>query len=268
VVWSATYDSFGNAQIGVEAITNNLRFAGQYYDAETGLHYNLNRYYDPSTGRYLRTDPYGDGLNLYVYVFNNPVKSIDAWGLCAASRVGDNISQWWDNLHEFIKKPVTSYYGLGGSAFYGNQGSTTASGGAILYSNKTGWFGGNYLTYGSEKAPLDDIETALGAGAGVGVQFGVIFGSLDDLEGKSRNLSFSLFLVGVTYTETQSTWGLSIDLGSKGVGLGYFIYEANTLVWNPSHQPQRGPIVRMPMPRRPSEHFVVLPMPPRPIDGY
>jgi RHS repeat-associated protein len=83
VVWSAVYDSFGNVQIQTEEIVNNLRFAGQYYDQETGLYYNLNRYYDPSTGRYLRTDPFGNGLNLYTYVYNNPNSLIDPLGLCA-----------------------------------------------------------------------------------------------------------------------------------------------------------------------------------------
>jgi RHS repeat-associated protein len=88
VVWSAVYDSFGNAQIGVQGITNNLRFPGQYFDAETGLHYNLHRYYDPATGLYLRTDPYVQGLNLYAYCFNNPVTLIDPRGLCAVNALG------------------------------------------------------------------------------------------------------------------------------------------------------------------------------------
>jgi RHS repeat-associated protein len=83
VVWSGVYDAFGNVQIGTETITNNLRFAGQYYDAETGLHYNLNRYYDPRVGRYTQIDPLGDGLNPYVYVGGNPVNAIDPEGLCA-----------------------------------------------------------------------------------------------------------------------------------------------------------------------------------------
>ena len=82
VVWAATYNSFGNCQISTEEITNNLRFAGQYQDAETGLYYNWNRYYDPVAGRYLRIDPIEDGLNLYAYVENNPVGWIDPWGLC------------------------------------------------------------------------------------------------------------------------------------------------------------------------------------------
>jgi len=85
VVWAGVYDSFGNCQIEVAGITNNLRFAGQYYDQETGLHYNWLRYYDPGTGRYLRTDPFGEGLNLYVYCFGNPLNWVDPYGLCATA---------------------------------------------------------------------------------------------------------------------------------------------------------------------------------------
>ncbi len=83
-VWSAQYTAFGEAQVQVATITNNLRFPGQYYDAETGLHYNYHRYYDPETGRYLRVDPIGfDGgdENLYAYVWNNPLSLIDVDGL-------------------------------------------------------------------------------------------------------------------------------------------------------------------------------------------
>ncbi len=83
VVWAADYLPFGQADITVEVVRNDLRFAGQYYDSETGLHYNYHRYYDPSLGRYLRADPIGlmGGANLYSYVKNNPVNSIDPAGL-------------------------------------------------------------------------------------------------------------------------------------------------------------------------------------------
>ena len=58
VVWSAKYSSFGEAEVeDSSSVTNNLRFPGQYYDQETGLHYNYHRYYDPRTGRYLEPDP-------------------------------------------------------------------------------------------------------------------------------------------------------------------------------------------------------------------
>jgi RHS repeat-associated protein len=88
VVWSAVYDSFGNCQISIEEITNNLRSPGQYFDAETGLNYNWNRYYDPTTGRYLRTDPFGQGLNLYACCFNNPLMWMDPDGMCALRIAG------------------------------------------------------------------------------------------------------------------------------------------------------------------------------------
>ena len=56
-----------------------MRFPGQMYDSETGLHYNYFRTYDPNTGRYITSDPIGlrGGLNTYVYVEGNPQNKID-----------------------------------------------------------------------------------------------------------------------------------------------------------------------------------------------
>jgi RHS repeat-associated protein len=84
VVWQAAYKTFGEAQVDASStITNNFRFPGQYYDEETGLHYNWHRYYDPTTGRYLTPDPIGleGGVNSYVYVANNPLSNVDPKGL-------------------------------------------------------------------------------------------------------------------------------------------------------------------------------------------
>ena len=59
-----------------------LRFPGQYYDPETGLHYNYFRHYDPETARYLSPDPLGlaPGPNAAVYV-RNPHTWADPLGL-------------------------------------------------------------------------------------------------------------------------------------------------------------------------------------------
>ncbi len=59
VVWAAAYLPFGKAQVTTETVANHFRFPGQYYDAESGLHYNWHRYYDPETGRYVTADPIG-----------------------------------------------------------------------------------------------------------------------------------------------------------------------------------------------------------------
>ncbi|EGH49518.1 hypothetical protein ALQ67_04545, partial [Pseudomonas savastanoi pv. glycinea] len=40
-------------------VEQNLRFQGQYFDVETGLHYNTFRYYDPEIGRFITQDPIG-----------------------------------------------------------------------------------------------------------------------------------------------------------------------------------------------------------------
>lgn len=104
VVWSARYKAWGGVasidtpprrtllrdgntlrEIWEEPtapVVQNLRFQGQYFDAETGLHYNRFRYYDPDVGRFAGQDPIGllGGNNLYLYA-PNPVQWIDPLGL-------------------------------------------------------------------------------------------------------------------------------------------------------------------------------------------
>jgi RHS repeat-associated protein len=83
VVWRGDYRPFGEATVNPDSIVNsNFRFPGQYYDQETGLHYNWHRYYDPRVGRYLRPDPIGylGGINLYAYCSDDPVNWIDPTG--------------------------------------------------------------------------------------------------------------------------------------------------------------------------------------------
>ena len=68
---------------GLGAFAFNVRFPGQYYDAETRLFYNYFRDYDPQLGRYVQSDPIGleGGINTYAYVGANPVSSNDPSGL-------------------------------------------------------------------------------------------------------------------------------------------------------------------------------------------
>jgi len=91
-IWRWESDPFGSTAAqedpdgDLATFTYNLRFPGQYYDDETGLHYNYFRTYDPRTGRYLESDPIGldGGLNTYAYVNSNPLLLVDPYGLDAA----------------------------------------------------------------------------------------------------------------------------------------------------------------------------------------
>ena len=91
VVWQASYIPFGETIATSGTATVNLRFPGQYYDAETGYSHNGFRDYVPNWGRYLEADPIGiydnqgtvnAGMNPYLYVGGDPMRSIDPWGLC------------------------------------------------------------------------------------------------------------------------------------------------------------------------------------------
>ncbi|MCP4109674.1 MAG: hypothetical protein GY749_29840, partial [Desulfobacteraceae bacterium] len=95
IVWEAAYMPFGKAWVITETVVNNFRFPGQYYDEETGLHYNWHRYYNPNTGRYLTPDPIG-GINLYYYVRNNPANLIDPTGEIPVDTIWDAINIIYD----------------------------------------------------------------------------------------------------------------------------------------------------------------------------
>ncbi|KPZ11451.1 Rhs family protein [Pseudomonas syringae pv. viburni] len=89
IVWQAKYAPWGLIkQLVVNEVEQNLRFQGQYFDVETGLHYNTFRYYDPEIGRFITQDPIGlsGGDNLYLYA-PNPYGWVDPLGWCVSANV-------------------------------------------------------------------------------------------------------------------------------------------------------------------------------------
>ncbi|STQ89885.1 Cell wall-associated polypeptide CWBP200 [Iodobacter fluviatilis] len=96
IAWSAEYKAWGEAQVVISeaaktaGINNPIRFQGQYFDEESGLHYNRHRYYDPEIGRFISSDPIGleGGLNLHLYALN-PTEWIDPLGLANKYRKKD-----------------------------------------------------------------------------------------------------------------------------------------------------------------------------------
>lgn len=115
VVWEGKKKPFGETTATTATINLNTRFPGQYFDQESGYHYNYYRDYDPSLGRYLQADPIGitkdfsgpklqvaleHGIDLkggahlhnpllnhnYGYVDQNPFNEADPFGLAPKAR--------------------------------------------------------------------------------------------------------------------------------------------------------------------------------------
>ena len=104
IIWKAEYKAWGECRTekaksnffeNSEIISNNIRFQGQYFDQETGLHYNRYRYYSPYVGRFVSKDPITllGGNNFYLYTAN-PIKYIDPIGL--ATRIGCKFHSFTD----------------------------------------------------------------------------------------------------------------------------------------------------------------------------
>jgi RHS repeat-associated protein len=117
-VWAWESEAFGNSlpnqnPSNLGEFVFNLRFPGQYYDAETGLHYNYFRDYDPATGRYIQSDPIGlaGGLNTYGYVGGNPVNTVDPSGLEAYTPYPNMNSAACDAACDARKLPQNREYG-------------------------------------------------------------------------------------------------------------------------------------------------------------
>lgn len=80
------YDIWGNPTLVVETAECAIRYAGEFYDFETGLYYLRARYYNPYIGRFLSEDSYwGEddnplSLNRYTYAHNDPIQYLDPTG--------------------------------------------------------------------------------------------------------------------------------------------------------------------------------------------
>ena len=110
LVWAGYQAGFGENRGDISNsgayFEQPLRLPGQYYDEETGLHYNLFRYYAPECGRFISQDPIGlaGGINLYAYA-PNPISWIDPFGLDLHHIIPQEI---WKEFKTDLKK-VTGY---------------------------------------------------------------------------------------------------------------------------------------------------------------
>ncbi|MFP7675599.1 RHS repeat-associated core domain-containing protein [Marivita sp. S0852] len=108
-LWGAVEDKeFRAANDDTPPVTCNIRFQGQWFDEESGLHYNRFRYYDPQATQYLSPDPIGlaGGVRPQGYVAD-PNGWVDPLGLAGCQPTWDPRSKRWrDSNGRFAKEPT------------------------------------------------------------------------------------------------------------------------------------------------------------------
>ncbi len=127
IVWRSSHSTWGQARSGrPNTVDCQIRFPGQWFDPESGLHYNRFRFYDPQTGRYISQDPIGllsGGLNFYAYA-KNPINWVDPFGLAGLNWSNPKSTPTWGHTfstHGQGSKNTTALTGRAGGTG-NNQG--------------------------------------------------------------------------------------------------------------------------------------------------
>jgi RHS repeat-associated protein len=118
VTASNSYDSFGNPTN--LSFPTRYQFTGREYDRFANLHYYRARFYDSNLGRFISEDPIGfagGDVNLYGYVWNNPMRFTDPYGLDADW--DQRVWQAQQDLLEALELPIAAVVGFGDGAGFG-----------------------------------------------------------------------------------------------------------------------------------------------------
>lgn len=157
IAWSVSYKTYGNVAIEHEnRIEQPIRFQGQYFDEETGLHYNRFRYYDPVVGQFFTQDPIRllGGTNNYLYT-PNPVGWTDPLGLLCKEQLKSIQGTTYEGRIHRMEKPGQTettwtagpwninashrYSGPGQGAIYGGTDKKTAIAEVQHYDDQFGY---------------------------------------------------------------------------------------------------------------------------------
>ncbi|RLB37133.1 MAG: hypothetical protein DRH12_14765, partial [Deltaproteobacteria bacterium] len=220
---SANYKPFGEAIITTYTITNPFRFPGQYYDQETGLHYNYLRYYEPHVKKYLSPDKV---KYWNVYEISQYLQGMDFTSEHGSYKI-ERFDTYLSNLYEYANcNPLsyTDYYGLLGvlAGFSVRSIRKGYAGEASLLGVYLGKLSPGKTIFKVE-GPSMEFFPGWGASFGRGFWLGIWTGSYCDLQGaleygvdtpKTPLGSFSIL-----YNPSSKNFGILIGGASAGGGV-------------------------------------------------
>jgi RHS repeat-associated protein len=124
------YDLFGNAisKSGTLADANVYRFSSKEIHVNSGMYYYGQRFYDPNLQRWLNRDPLQElgGMNLYGFVGNNPLHSIDPWGYEDKPTAGEKCKKAAETIWIAVSSPFPNEtWASGGPDMYNIFNSTS-----------------------------------------------------------------------------------------------------------------------------------------------
>ncbi len=169
LLWTGEYDAWGSLQREEKIYPNAhqpFRLQNQYYDQETGLHYNFLRYYDPNCGRFVNQDPIGllGGEHLYSFAPNSQMW-VDPLGLskskCPKPCIDGGSFKDMNNKRKILKKKnkrkekrlVGNH--VPQNAFLKTQGISRNDGPAILMTNEAHALTRTFAGKGKQSMRLD-----------------------------------------------------------------------------------------------------------------
>ncbi|SEW42161.1 RHS repeat-associated core domain-containing protein [Cognatiyoonia koreensis] len=150
-------------------LTCNIRFQGQWYDEESGLHYNRFRYYDPEATQYLTPDPIGleGGTRPQGYV-SDPNTWIDPLGLAGCVRFDHNAGRWRDTRGRFAKPPVAGAdVTTVGTQHQGRFPTTQQAPNTVMYRADANGNVTHYQVWGTDGLPSHRVDITGAAHGGV-----------------------------------------------------------------------------------------------------